>query len=276
MTGSTMPTTRRGGFGRRLGRACRRLALLTASLAVVLGLWTVFIKAQHLSSYFAKTPADVWNYVATGPAAAGNRALLWSNLLTTLRDTFAGYVLGTAGAAAAAMVLVSSRAAYVTVMPVAIALISVPLVAMVPLIILAFGRGIPGVLVIGAIVTFFPSLVFLMQGLRSVPADASALFRVYAAPRLITLWKLRLPCAVPALFASARVSVPAAMLGAVLAEYLATGQGLGFLMASASVTSDFAALWAAVVLITAVSAVLYSLISSIERRVIRRFTPGRV
>lgn len=266
----------RGSVTARLGRAGRRLALLAASLALVLLLWTFFIKAQHLNSYFAKTPLDVWRYVTTDPSASANRGVLWSNLLTTLRDTFVGYLVGTAGALVGAMALVTSRAAYVTVMPVAIALISVPLVAMVPLIILAFGRGILAVVVIGAIVTFFPSLVFLIQGLRSVPADTNALFRVYASSRLAILRKLRLPCAVPALFASARVSVPASMLGAVLAEYLATGQGLGFQLASASVTSDFVALWAAVVLITAVSAILYSLISSIERRMIRRFSPGRV
>ena len=276
MSTPAVRSARPGGLAGALLGVARRLVLLAVSLALVISLWYVFIKAQNLSPYFAKTPLDVWRYVTSAPAASAARRLLWSNLLTTLRDTFLGYVVGTAGAVVGAMALVSNRTAQVTIMPIAIALISVPLVAMVPLIILAFGRGILGVLVIGAIVTFFPSLVFLIQGLRSVPASTAELFRAYASSRITVLWKLRLPCALPALFASARVSVPAAMLGAVLAEYLATGQGLGFLLASASVTSDFVTLWAAVVLITAVAATFYSAISAIERRVIHRFSAGKV
>jgi ABC-type nitrate/sulfonate/bicarbonate transport system permease component len=98
--------------------------------------------------------------------------------------------------------------------------------------------------------------------------------RAYNASSWTTLFKLRLPSALPSLFSSARIAAPGAMLGAVLAEWLATGQGLGYLMLEASTTSEFSQLWSGVVLITASSAVIYAVVGLVETPVLRRFGPA--
>jgi ABC-type nitrate/sulfonate/bicarbonate transport system permease component len=130
------------------------------------------------------------------------------------------------------------------------------------------------VTVIAGIVTFFPTLVNVVTGLNSAPQESVLLMRAYNASSWTTLFKLRLPSALPSLFSSARIAAPGAMLGAVLAEWLATGQGLGYLMLEASTTSEFAQLWTGVVLITASSAIIYAVVGLVETPVLRRFGPA--
>ncbi len=208
------------------------------------------------------------------PSAAANRLQLWQALVTTLRDASLGYLFGTVLAVVAAMTVVTYRSVEAAFMPVAVVLRSVPLVAMTPLIALVFGRGLVSVTVIAGIVTFFPTLVNVVTGLNSAPQESVLLMRAYNASSWTTLFKLRLPSALPSLFSSARIAAPGAMLGAVLAEWLATGQGLGYLMLEASTTSEFSQLWSGVVLITASSAVIYAVVGLVETPVLRRFGPA--
>jgi sulfonate transport system permease protein len=271
---SGAPTRSRASSRTWPARAVRSTAFLAVSIGVALVCWVAFIKAFNLNSYFAKDPAQVWDYLMEGPVAAANRLQLWQSLVTTLRDASLGYVFGTLLAVIAAMTVVTYRAVESTFMPIAIVLRSVPLVAMTPLIALALGRGIVSVTAIAGIVTFFPTLVNVVNGLRSAPYESILLMRAYNASAWTTLFKVRFPSALPSLFSSARIAAPGAMLGAVLAEWLLTGQGLGFLMLEDSTTSEFAQLWAGVVLITMVSVIIYAVVSVIEVPVLRRFGPA--
>jgi sulfonate transport system permease protein len=254
-------------------RASRSVLFLAVSIGVTLLCWVAFIKLFHLNSYFAKSPAAVWDYLTQGSSAGANRQVLWSALVTTLRDASLGYVFGTLLAVLAAMAVVTYRMVETTFMPVAVVLRSIPLVAMTPLIALALGRGLVSVTVIAGIITFFPTLVNVVQGLRSAPDDAILLMRAFDASKLTTLFKVRLPSALPSLFSSARIAAPGALLGAVLAEWLSTGKGLGYLMLEASTESQFSQLWSGVVLITVASVIIYALVGVIETPVLKRFGP---
>jgi ABC-type nitrate/sulfonate/bicarbonate transport system permease component len=256
-------------------RAGRFLVTLAVSSAVVLGLWLLFLRVFDLSPFFAKSPIDVWHYLFGGTKvdaakAAGNRSEILSAVGTTARDAVLGYVFGTVAAVAAALSVVGSRAVERGVMPIAIALRSVPLVAMTPLIALIFGRGLLGVTVIAGIVTFFPTLVNVVAGLRAAPALAVDVVVAYGGTTPTVLRKVALPAALPSLFASARIAVPGALLGAVLAEWLATGKGLGALMLSCTTNSRFDTLWSSVVVITVLSIAVYALIGMVESFVLAR------
>lgn len=257
-------------------KALSSLGFVLLSIGLVVGLWYGALKVLGLSSYFAKSPSDVWNYVFNSPDAAANRHELLLNLGTTLRDAGLGYVSGTIVAVITAAAIVLWPAFEQTFMPVAVALRAVPLVAMTPLIALVFGRGLAGVMVIAGIVTFFPTLVNVVFGLRSAPRQSLDLFAAYGARRLTTLIKVQFPFAMPSLFASARISAPGALLGALLAEWLATGQGLGNLMLLSTEDSRFGTVWASVVLITVVSAAIYALVSLVEAPVLTRYAPEQV
>jgi ABC-type nitrate/sulfonate/bicarbonate transport system permease component len=172
-----------------------------------------------------------------------------------------------------AILVVTLRAVEQTMMPVAVVMRSVPVVAMTPLIALVFGRGLLGVTVIVALVVFFPTLVNLTVGLRAAPAPACEVVTSMGGSAFHTVTKVRIQYALPALFASARIAVPAAIGGATLAEWLATGKGLGSLLVVAYSGSRFGTLWAGAVLVVVVSVGLYALIGVVERPVLRRYTP---
>jgi sulfonate transport system permease protein len=255
----------------RVYRTARSIGFFSISVAVALGLWAAFIKGFHLNTYFAKSPLAVWHYLFSGSAAGANRTVLIHTLGTTLKDAAYGYVAGTIAAVLLAIGCVLTPAFETTFMPIALALRSIPLVAMTPLIALAFGRGLVSVTLISGIVTFFPTFVNMVFGLRSAPEESILLMRAFDASAMTTMLKVRLPSALPALFSSARIAAPGALLGAVLAEWLATGKGLGYLMLEASSTSQFSQLWAGVVLITVTSVAIYALVSVVEVPVMRRF-----
>lgn len=245
--------------------------MMFLSLGVALVLWAGVIKVLNLNPYFAKGPSAVFDLLFQGPTASAQRSELFSALLTTLRDALLGFSCGTAAAIIVAVGVVLRRGVAQTVMPIAIALRSVPLVAMTPLLTLIFGQGLLTVGLISGIVTFFPSLVNIVAGLRSVTPQSFDLFRAYGAGEAKVLWHLQAPYAIPSLFTAARIAAPGALLGAILAEWLATGQGLGYIMVTSSSESQYSMLWATIATITIVSVVVYNAVSLIERSVSQRF-----
>jgi ABC-type nitrate/sulfonate/bicarbonate transport system permease component len=262
-------------------RLARNLGSVLVSLVVALVLWVAFLRFYHVDHVIAKDPLDVWRYLFTARvdkvhgfhSAAQNRHILFHNLKTTVRDAALGYVAGIVLAMAVASVFVLQRTVEQTFMPVALALRTVPLVAMTPLITLIFGRDILAVAVIGGIVCFFPDLINIMFGLRATPRSSLDLMSSYGASKLTTLRKVLVPSAMPSIFASLRINVPASIIGALLAEWLATGKGSGNEMLTVVNTFDYGELWSAVVLVTLVSIVLYSIVSAVEAAVLARFAP---
>ncbi|MCJ1683051.1 ABC transporter permease [Rathayibacter sp. VKM Ac-2928] len=262
--------------GLRGGRsAVTALLGLLGSIAVVVAVWWGAILAFGLSPYFAKTPLDVLTHLFADPDAAENRGLILDGLAITLRDAGVGYVIGTALACLVAVGIVLSRWVERTVLPAAVVMRSIPLVAMTPLLALVFGRGLLGVTVIVSLVTFFPTLVSVAAALRAAPVLACDLVVSMGGSTAMVTRKVRLLYALPAIFASARIAVPGAFAGATLAEWLATGEGLGSMLVRDYAASRFSALWSETVVVVAVAVALYALVSVVERPVVRRFAVGQ-
>jgi ABC-type nitrate/sulfonate/bicarbonate transport system permease component len=249
----------------------RRAGSAVATLAVILGAWVLFLKIFNISPFIGKGPLDVWRYLFTGPSSAASRQELLRESGTTLRDALLGLVAGTIAAVTCAVAFYVSQTAGSVFMPLAMVLRSVPLVAMTPLIVGIFGRNLLAITIIAGIVTFFPTLVNVIVALRATPRESLDLCRAYGASTTDTLRKVQIPSALPALFASLRIAAPLSLVGALLAEWLATGQGLGYGLLNASAVSDYNGLWARVVLITFYSTVLYQLIGVAESLVMKRF-----
>jgi ABC-type nitrate/sulfonate/bicarbonate transport system permease component len=156
----------------------------------------------------------------------------------------------------------------------AMVLQAVPLQAMTPLIIVVLGRGMGASVVVAVLVTFFPSVVLMAAGLRDVPPAARDVFHYLSASELTQVRKLRTPAAIPKIFAAARLGLPGALMGVLVAEYLATGQGVGFILSNSAALSKYSKLWAAVVIITLVSVAMYAAVSKAERRADRVYNGG--
>lgn len=256
-----------------LAKIGRALLTLAASTLVLLVLWVGFLKVFGINSFVGKGPGDVYRYLFTVDGASGNRSVLVHALRTTLWDALLGFVVGGCASVAVAVAFVLWKPLERSLLPIAMVLRSVPIVAMVPLLALAFGRGTLGTIVIVGIVVFFPTLVLVTNGLRSVTKEAIEVMAAYDASDTTTLRKVRLPGALPSVFAAARVAAPGAILGALLCEWFLTGKGLGYLLLSAGTQTKYNLVWAATVLLTVVSILLYTLVTTIERVVLDRYAP---
>lgn len=274
-----------GGLGTALGqkpvKARTGLALLRSVgttlltmvfvLAVVLGLWVAGLAIWDVDDFVGKGPADVWAYLVSDPDAAENREGMGGLLAKTLEDAAIGFVVGMLAAVGTAMLIVRFKAVESAVMPVAMVFRSVPLVALAPIIILLAGRGALTVAIISGVVVLFPALVTTVFGLRSVSPQMRDVVTVYGGSEGAVLRKAAFPSALPSLFAAVRISVPGAITGALLAEWLATGQGMGSAIVSASRNGRINETWSLVVIVTVASVVLYLVAQLVESAVLARY-----
>jgi sulfonate transport system permease protein len=251
--------------------AASAIVFFIASIAAVILAWYGLIWLFQLDNFFAKTPLDVWTYLVAAPDAAAHRAEIFGAMGVTLVDAGTGYVAGTAAALGVAIAMAMLPAVEQAVMPTAIVLRSIPIVAMAPLIALVFGRGLVGVTVVVGLVTFFPTLVLVIAGLRAAPAQACDVIIACGGSRFTAMRKVQMPYALPALFAAARIAAPAAIGGATLAEWLATGSGAGSLLVLSYAASKFGTLWAASVVIVSVSVMFYVGLGMIQTHVARLY-----
>ncbi|MDY7099601.1 MAG: ABC transporter permease subunit [Actinomycetota bacterium] len=254
-------------------KVLRGASTLAISTFVLIALWVAYLWLFDIDDFVGKGPADVWDYLFAAPTAGENRSELFEALWVTLWDAGLGFVVGGAASVAIAVAFVVWKPVELTFMPVAMVLRSVPVVAMIPVLALVFGRDTVGVVVIVGIIVFFPTLVLVTHGLRSTAGEAIELLRVYDASTFEVLRKVRLPSAVPALFAAARIGTPGAILGALLCEWFLTGEGLGYLLLSAGTQTKYNLVWAATILISIVSIVLFTAVTTVERVALERYAP---
>lgn len=246
------------------------LLTFALTLVAVVVIWVGVLAVLQVSPMIAKGPVDVWNYLVTVPAAQANRELIATNLGVTLGHSAIGFISGLVLAMVGALAFQLSRGVEHAIMPAAMLLRSVPLIAMAPVIVLIFGRETLAVAVIGGIVVLFPALVTISFGLKSAATQMNDLIAVYGGGTVSTLRHVGIPSSLPAFFAAVRISVPGAITGALLAEWLAVGGGIGGSIGGFIPQAQFSALWASVVAVTAVSLVLYNLVQIVENVVLAR------
>ncbi len=257
----------RKATGRALGRSILTFVLTLVAVTVI---WVGALWVFQISPYVGKGPLEVWNFLVTMPNAAANRAQLFGQLGETLGHAAVGFGAGLAVALIVAIVFQLSKGIEHALMPLAMLLRSVPLVAMAPVIILIFGREFASVAVIGGIVVLFPALVTIAFGLKSASPQMNDLVSVYGGSSWTRLRKVALPSSLPEFFAAVRISVPGALTGALLAEWLAVGGGIGGAVGGYIAAAQFSAMWTAVVLVTGTALVLYNLVQIVESVVLAR------
>ena len=243
------------------------------ALVVVLVLWMLALWAFNVTPYIGKGPFDVFNYLFLDADAAEHQQLVWTALGQTLYDASIGFSFGLLFALLISILFTLSRSIEQALMPIAMLLRSVPLIAMAPILILIFGREQATVAVMGAIVVLFPALVNIVFGLRSASQSMIDVATVYGANKISALRYVAFPSSLPSFFAAVKISVPGAITGALLVEWLATGQGIGYAIISAVGRAKTNEVWAYVVVITVVSILLYNLVGLIENYVLKRFSP---
>ena len=177
---------------------------------------------------------------------------------------------GLAVALALALLGVLWRGLGDALLPVSLVTQSMPLVALAPLIVLVFGRDAVGTLVITVSVTFFPAFVTIAQGLALAPPPLDDLLRAYGGSRAQWLRLVGLPWALPYLGAAARLAAPRAFLGVMIAEWLATGFGIGNLLNESRGMLDYGMIWSVAAVSVLAAIALHALAAALERFMLRR------
>jgi len=246
-----------------------RIAMLVGIVSLPFLLWWVFIALTGVPAMIAKTPLGVIDYLFLAKTAPVAQAKLLQALAETLPITLVGMA---AGIGFAFLLAISTRLfpnAIRAFMPVALVTQTMPLVALTPLLVLIFGRGTSLTLWVTISVTFFPAFVTLAQGIALVPRSAHDLPRAYGATAWQEMRMVTIPASLPYLFAATRLTVPRALLGVMIAEWLATGRGLGNLLNQSRGYLDFGMIWTVACVSVLLSVALYQLVVVIERRVLQ-------
>lgn len=239
-------------------------------------MWWGAIAVLNLSPFFAKGPQDVVDALLFDPDASVTRSALATALSETAVYLIPGYLAGLLAGAGLAALFIMAPSVAGTAMPLAIALRSVPIITTAPLIVLLLGRGATGTVTLVAIMVFFPTLIACLHGLRQAPGRALDVMASYAATPWDVLIRVRIPAMLPAFFASARMNVPASILAVTVVEWLATGNGIGSLMALSASVSDYDMVWSATALTAILSVIGYAGVGAVERRVLATYAPEQL
>ncbi|MBB2940001.1 ABC-type nitrate/sulfonate/bicarbonate transport system permease component [Amycolatopsis bartoniae] len=247
------------------------IELLTPVIALIV-IWVGLVLFGGASRLVFKSPVAVLNYLTSHRAAAAHREALVSDWLLTMRDTGMIFTAGMVAAFIAGCVLVSFPVLLRLGLPLLIASQCVPQIAFIPLLVAICGRGAAFIVVTGLLVVFFPAMIVIVTALEERSRSTIDVVSVYSGGRWAVLRFVRIPGAVPGILNAARISIPLALFGALVAEWLVTGNGISEAMTTATSTFDYTRLWADVVVVTVTVIVLYEIVAVLHERARRRFS----
>jgi NitT/TauT family transport system permease protein len=231
-------------------------------LAGLLVLWELVVRFKQVASYLLPAPTSVAERWLRDP-----RFFLGEGAVT-LAEALAGLALGGGLALATGLLMAHWRWLERALLPVAIIAKVTPVVIVAPLFVLWFGFGPWPRVFIAALLTFFPVLIGAVSGLRATPAAAHEVFTTLNASACEEAFLLRLPSALPHLFAAVKVSSTLALVGAVIAEWVGGDRGLGRAILLANTNLDTTTALAGVATIAVLGIALVSVLTLFERYVL--------
>ncbi len=247
---------------RRLLPLHPRVWLPTTVLVVTLGVaWSVIADAHP---YILPRLSEVgWTLV-------DEPLLFLENTWSTLQIALTGVAFGAGSAFLLALLMSEISMVRRALMPLAVVLNVTPVIAITPALVVAFGFGMTPKVVVTAIITFFPVLINVTTGLRSIPTPILHVFETLHASRTEVLFRLRIPSSLPYTLAALRVVFPLSVVGAVVAEFVAAGSsgGLGTMIRNSAATARLDHVYAAIACLAAMGVLLLVLVTAVERRLL--------
>jgi len=226
---------------------------------VVLLMWEVGVKVGNVPRYLLPPPSVI------AVTFVADWHIIYLNIEPTLIAILAGFALSVVIGVPLASLMVFSHLAERILYPPMVASQAIPKVAIAPLFIVWMGYGITPKVWIAFLIAFFPIVIDTVIGLRSVPPEMLQLGRSMGGGTLRVFVKLRLPHALPNVFAGMKVAITLAVVGAITGEFVGSQSGLGFLLTSASGQMDTALVFAVLVTISVIAMVLFAIIEGLER-----------
>jgi len=237
--------------------------------AIAIIAWDTYIQVSHIESYLLPGPLAVLR------SLMHDRADLLASLGWTALTAIAGFVASAVIGVVMAIILSASNFLRRAFYPYTIFFQTVPIIAIAPMLLFWIGAGLESVAVCAFVVSVFPVIANALTGLRSTDPALDDLFHLYGAGQLATLWKLRLPAALPHIFTGLRVAAGLSVIGAVVAELLVgtivERVGLGVRIVSAIKVSRIDLAFASVLLASALGLALFGAVNLAASLSLRRW-----
>lgn len=235
------------------------LALVTAMC--VLALWQLVCSIFDVPTYLLPSPAQIVKGYTLYPASH------WGmHTWATFRVALMGFFLAIAVSIPLAIMLVSSDRLSRAVYPLIVAVHSIPIVAIAPMIIVILGADDMPRVLITFLISFFPIVVTTIAGLMATPVEMIELSRSLRADRARCMIDIRLPYAIPYIFSSLKVSVTLSVIGAVVAEFVASERGLGYYIQFSTVHFKLNLAFGALLILVALNLAAFKTVELAQRR----------
>lgn len=226
----------------------------------LIGFWEFAVRFFKVPAFLLPAPSQVVTLMYF------EWSLLQMHAIATIGSMVAGYVCAVFFALFVSAIMIRFPLVEKCVMPLFVALQSVPKIAIAPLILVWVGAGFQSKLLVVTAIAFFPIVINTMTGFKEVDRGLSEVFTSVAASERQIFFQLRLPYAMPYIFAGLRIATTLSVLGAIVAEYLAASNGLGYLVLSGSFNFNTARSFAAIFALAIIGTAFFALMSFIERR----------
>jgi NitT/TauT family transport system permease protein len=251
----------------RRSRLHRRLRVLGLQLAITAALLVGWQGASGrlIDALFLSDPVSV----ARAFIRITLDGTLWWHLEVTLIEMTLGYVLGVGAGIAAAFAVAAIPFGKPIARPTMLMAFATPKVALAPLIIIWFGIGLLPKVILAAALVFFVVYFNTLVGIASANANMVTVLRLMSASRAAVFWKVVLPGAVPYIVTAMRITLPAALIGAIIGEFVSSSRGIGYMIAAASSRYDTAEVFAGIASLVAFVLLLNGGVTALERNLLR-------
>jgi putative hydroxymethylpyrimidine transport system permease protein len=246
-------------FGRRLRSTSRKYLSAVALTLALLVAWELIVRLGHVPEYLLPAPTQILADLKT------DWVILWPAMLVTLKEVVIGFVIATVAGVGLAVVLHLYGPLRRAMYPILIGSQTIPIVVLAPILVILLGYGILPKLVIVALICFFPIVVNGIDGLRAVDEDFIRMMYTLDATRWGIFRRVEFPGALPSFFSGMRIAATFAAIGAVFGEWSGSNAGLGYVMLEATPNLLTARIFAAILMLTVISLVLFGLVSLLER-----------
>lgn len=254
---------RRSWPGRAVRAVLRSDSLwFVCTLTIALLLWEWIVNWREIPRYLLPPPSEILD------TAINQRQILLEHTWVTAKEVVYGFLAACLLGIPLATAIVYSKVLDRIISPLLVAIQTIPKVAMAPLFVVWLGHGLAPKIFVACLIAFFPIVIDTTVGLRSANPGSIELVRSMGANRWQTFRKVQFPGALPSIFGGLEVAITLAVVGAVVSEYIAANEGLGYLQLTASGILNTPLLFAAVIAMSILGLVLFRVVQVIERLVI--------
>lgn len=230
---------------------------------IVLAIWHAVVVIFEIKKYVLPSPILVLQSLFDPAKAAKND--WWLHIGTTSGEILLSFMVTLVAGVALALLIAWSKPLNKLIMPVIVLLNSIPKIALAPLILLWFGYGLQTNVFVAVLVAFFPVVINMVTGLIEIDDHLLDLVQYLGASKAQIFMKIRIPNALPHLFAGLKTSATMCVTGSIVGEFIASKNGLGRLLRSAQANIDMATMFACLLLLSVIGMIFFKLISLAER-----------